>query len=151
MTVVLDAHLLLLLTVGAASRDYIAKHRRLKDYTDADFTLLTRMLSSASKIIVTPNTLTETSNLAGYISEPARTHVYRFLRVLVEADTTEERYVERKLAVARGEFARIGLTDSALLHIATTPHVLLTADLELYLAALGQGMHAVNFNHHRFM
>lgn len=149
MNVILDAHLLLLLIVGTASRDYISKHRRLKSYTDADFVLLGNMLSSASKVIVTPNTLTEASNLAGYIADPARMHIFRFLRALVEADATEERYVESKLAVARNEFVRIGLTDSALLQIAPTPHVLLTGDLNLYLAALKQGLNVLNFNHHR--
>jgi hypothetical protein len=54
--IILDAHLLLLLIVGTASRDYIAMHRRLRAYTDSDFTLLTGMLTAAAKIVVTPNT-----------------------------------------------------------------------------------------------
>ena len=149
MMIILDAHLLLLLIVGTASRDYITTHRRLKAYTDADFTLLTSMLTTASKIVVTPNTLTEASNLAGYIAEPARTRIYQTFRALVAAEGTEERYAESKVAVTRTEFERIGLTDSCLLHIGTAPHVLLTADLELYLAALNQGLQVQNFNYLR--
>lgn len=140
MMIILDAHLLLLLIVGTASRDYITTHRRLKAYTDADFMLLTQILTTASKIIVTPNNVTETSNLAGYIAEPARTRIYQTFRALVAADGTEERYAESKVAVTRAEFARIGLTDSCLLHIGTPPHMLLTADLDLYLAAASQGV-----------
>jgi hypothetical protein len=150
MTIILDAHLLLLLIVGTASRTYISMHRRLQDYNDSDFTLLTNLLSAASKILVTPNILTETSNLAGYIGDPARTHIYQTFRALVGADETEEQYAESKLAVTRREFTRIGLTDSTMLHIATASCVLLTADLDLYLAALNDGLKAENFNHHRF-
>jgi hypothetical protein len=113
-------------------------HKRLREYTDADFALLMDMLSGASKIIVTPNILTETSNLAGYIAEPARTHIYETFRVLIAADETEEQYAESKLAVTRSEFTRIGLADSAMLHIATatSSHTLLTADLALRLMTL---------------
>jgi hypothetical protein len=149
MIIILDAQLLLLLLVGMTSRDYIAVHRRLKAYTDADFTLLTQLLDAASKLVVTPNTLTETSNLAGYIAEPARTRIYQTFRALVGADGTEEWYAQSKVAVTRNEFYRLGLTDSCLLGIATTPHMLLTADLPLYLAALNLGLDVENFNHIR--
>ena len=110
VTIILDAHLLLLLIVGTTSRDYIAAHRRLRAYTAADFTLLTRLLTAAAKIVVTPNTLTETSNLVAYIAEPARTRIYQTFRAIVAADGTEERYAESKVAVNRKEFERIGLT-----------------------------------------
>jgi len=147
--IILDACLLLLLVVGTASLDYIAKHRRLRAYTATDFILLGQMLSRATKVIVTPNTLTETSNLAGYIAEPARTHIYEVLRALVEAAETEEQYVVSKVAAAHTEFVRLGLTDSALLQLATESHTLLTVDLDLYLAALKQGLKAENFTYHR--
>jgi hypothetical protein len=149
MIIILDAQLLLLLLVGLTSRDYIAVHKRLQAYTDADFTLLTQLLAAASKLVVTPNTLTETSNLAGYIAEPARTRIYQTFRALVGSDGIEEWYAESKVAVTRNEFYRLGLTDSCLLDIATTPHMLLTADLPLYLAALNLGLDVENFNHIR--
>ena len=151
VTIILDAHLLLLLIVGTTSRDYIAAHRRLRAYTAADFTLLTGLLTAAVKIVVTPNTLTETSNLVAYIAEPARTRIYQTFRAIVAADGTEERYAESKIAVNRKEFERIGLTDSCLLQIATVPHLILTADLELYLAASDQGLQVQNFNYLRGM
>jgi hypothetical protein len=48
VTIILDANLLLLFVVGSTSRDYIQKHRRLQSYTDDDFILLMKMLSTAS-------------------------------------------------------------------------------------------------------
>jgi hypothetical protein len=57
--------------------------------------------------------------------------------------------VGSEIAAARPEFIRLGLTDSALLHIAGDSHMLLTADVGLYIAALNDGKNAENFNHFR--
>lgn len=149
MTIIVDANLLLLWIVGLASPDYIRKHKRLQAYTDEDFLILVNILSRARKIILTPNTLTETSNLAGYIAEPARTEIFYIFSALIKAAETEERFIESAAAAARPEFVRLGLTDSALLQLAGDSHTLLTADVDLYLAALHRGLNAENFNHHR--
>jgi hypothetical protein len=137
--VVLDANLLVLLVVGVASGSYIAKHKRLRAYTENDYSLLTELLSTEPIIIVTPNVVTETSNLAAHIAEPARSHIHRVLRRLLK--TTEERYVESIFYV-------LGITDAAILDVLSDGHTLLTADLDLYLEALRHGHKAVNFIHH---
>jgi len=126
-------------------------HKKLKSYTEEDFVLLCNLLSAATEVVVTPNTLTETSNLAAYISDPALTHIFEVLQLLIKSPATTECLVESELAAARPEFIRLGLTDSALLHIAGDSHLLLTADVGLYLAALKDGKKAENFNHHRNM
>jgi hypothetical protein len=148
MNIILDSNLLLLWIVGVASQKYIYMHRRLREYSIEDFVLLKKILSSADRIVVTPNILTETSNLAGYIAEPARMHIYQMLRALIDGPL-EEQHIVSKQAVARDEFLCIGLTDSAILEMATSSHVLLTVDLDLYLAALRHGIKAENFNHRR--
>ena len=107
MTIIVDANLLLLWIVGLASPNYIHKHRRLQAYTVDDFELLWNILSRARKIILTPNTLTETSNLAGYIAEPARTEIFYILFALIKAAETEERFIESEAAAARPEFVRL--------------------------------------------
>lgn len=114
MKVILDSNLLLLLLVGLASRSYIIKHKRLSSYVDDDFVLLVNMLNQFTGIIVTPNTLTETSNLVGHVADPARSNIYRVFHKLVEAPGYEERFVESKDAIARTEFIRLGLTDATL-------------------------------------
>jgi hypothetical protein len=146
-SLVLDSHLLLLLVVGSASREYIAKHRRLREYTEDDFVLLSNLVSSAKNVFVTPNTLTEASNLAGYIADPAREEIYEVFAALIQS--TEERYQESNTASQLKEFTRLGLTDAALLQVTGTSHTLLTADLDLYVAASARGAPAVNFNHLR--
>ena len=71
--------------------------------------------------------------------------------MLISSDETKECLVESAAAAARPEFVRLGLTDSALLHITGESHTLLTADVSLYLAALNGGKNAENFNHLRNM
>jgi len=144
--VVLDTNLLVLLVVGTASAGYIAKHKRLRADSEKDFAALKALLPAASRVIVTPNTATEASNLIGQTPEPARTHIYRVLRQFLQK--ADEIYVESKRAVEHGAFLRLGVTDSALLNTMAAGHTLLTSDLGLYLAAVRQGYHVVNFIHH---
>jgi hypothetical protein len=144
--VVLDANLLVLLVVGTASRSYIVKHKRLQAYTEKDFRLLLDILSAAPRIIVTPNTVTETSNLVVQIAEPARSRIYAVFRALLTV--TDEIYVASKQAAEHAAFPRLGVTDAALLNIVTSRHTLLTADLDVYLEAARHGHTAINFNHH---
>jgi hypothetical protein len=144
--IVLDANLLVLFAVGTASRSYIARHKRLRAYTERDFVLLCDMLATASRIIVTPNTVTETSNLVRQIQEPARSHISKVLGALLTV--ADEIYVESKQAAEHTAFPRLGVTDAVLLNILTENHVLLTSDLDLYLEAVRNGPAAMNFTHY---
>jgi hypothetical protein len=146
-SVVLDSNLLLLLIVGIADRTYIRKHRRLQAYSEDDFDLLRRLIGPMSAIIVTPNVLTETSNFAQQIAEPARTRIATAFTALL--DGLDEQYVPSKRAAAQPEFLRLWLTDSGILDRMTEENILLTADLSLYLAAERRGHKAINFNHQR--
>jgi hypothetical protein len=145
--VVIDSNLLLLLVVGLAGEKYIPKHKRLTAYTVEDYGLLVQSLSGIERIIVTPNTLTETSNLLAHISEPDRSHLFNVFREFIS--NAEEKYYESGEASQRHEFPRLGLTDSALLEAVSDTNPLLTVDLDLYLAALATGGKAMNFNHMR--
>lgn len=143
----IDTNLLILFVVGTASREYIEKHKKLSHFIAKDYDTLVRIISNAPSVLVTPNTLTETSNLAACIGEPARGEVLETLRTI--ADTCSEVYIPSKLAASRKEFLRLGLTDSAVLCAISGEVMLLTADLDLYLAAVAVGDAAVNFNHIR--
>ena len=70
--IALDANLLVLLIVGLTDRRLIASHKRLKEYTVDDFDLLERLISASAGIAVTPNVLSEASNLTRQIGGPAR-------------------------------------------------------------------------------
>ncbi len=143
----LDSNLLLLFVVGATSRALISRHKRLKAFIEKDYDKLVELLSDVPQVLLTPNTLTETSNLAGQIDEPARTEIYRMLRAVI--DRTDEHYIRSPEAAGRSEFLRLGLTDAALLEASSEEIVILTTDVGLYLAALDKGSPARNFNHIR--
>ncbi|EGK73586.1 hypothetical protein METUNv1_00217 [Methyloversatilis universalis FAM5] len=149
LSVLVDSNLLLLLIVGLTSRDYVAKHKRLREFTPEDFDLLKEQLSVASEILVTPNTLTETSNLIDHIGEPARSKIFSKLRELVSLSSTRETYLPSHSALSRLELPRLGLTDCALLDACASGTPLITVDLHLYLAAVSAGNKALNFNHLR--
>ncbi len=147
LAVVLDANLLVLFVVGAASKDFIARHKRLSAYTVEDYVMLRGLVSRARSVLVTPNTLTEASNLASQIAPPARTRILQVLQTLVAE--TAEIYVPSKLASKRSEFIRLGLADSVLVELGSQDVTVVTADLGLYLAMLDKGAAAINFNHLR--
>lgn len=146
----LDSQLLLLYVVGATSRDYIDKHKPLKAYSVADFDLLLLLPGEYSQLLLTPNTLSETSNFVDHIAEPARTRIYEVFKAMLTLPEFEERYEPSRQVAEQVELPRLGLTDCALLSLCVerqTP--LLTADLQLYLSALRRGGEVVNFNHLR--
>ncbi|HVC55410.1 MAG TPA: hypothetical protein VND95_05615 [Stellaceae bacterium] len=100
-----------------------------------------------SGIIVTPNTLTEASNWAKMIGEPARSHIAATFQQFVAV--FQERYVASDDAVQDAEFARFWLTDSGILRELANGHSLLTSDSQLYVAALQRGFYALNFDYLR--
>ena len=146
-TIVLDANLLVLLIVGLAGRKYISMHKRLREYREADFELLSKLIAESAGVVVTPNALTEASNLLRQINEPARSEIGRAFHVFTSK--AREIYVRSADASSRSEFLRLGLSDSALLEVSKDDIVILSADLDLYLAALTADYTAVNFNHER--
>ena len=145
---VLDTSLLVLLIVGSTRRALIERHKRLKAFTVEDFDLLRGLVTLAPQVVVTPNTLTEASNLIGQIDDPARTQIRETFRRVVGA--VDEQYVTSRAASSVDHFLRLGLTDSGLIQLMSgSSRALLTTDLDLYLSVRQSGAEAVNFNHLR--
>ena len=144
----LDTNLFVLLVVGSESRDLIPKHRRLEHYSSEDYDILLELLEGTDQLFVTPNTLTETSNLVSQHGEPERSLLMRRLRFLIHG--SREVVVASTEASTNSKFERFGLTDAALLETVTADAPLLTVDLSLYLAAIESGEErAINFNPYR--
>ena len=146
--IAVDTNLLLLLVVGSASRSHIARHKRLRAYSIEDFDFLLEILRNTDEIVATPNAWTEVSNLAGFgLVDPIRSEVFAALANLI--NKLHERYRTSSSASEEPEFARLGLTDCAWLESSGSNTILLTDDLQLYLAACHRGMNAFNFTHLR--
>lgn len=144
----IDANLLVLLVVGSVGRGLIAKHRRLQGYTSEDYEILIKLLERVEQVFVTPNTLTETSNLLAQHADPERSRFFDRLRFIIQE--SKEVTVASAQASSNSAFNRLGLTDAALLEAVTPDTPLVTVDLKLYLAATASGQEvAVNFAHLR--
>lgn len=144
-----DANLLVLLVAGLTERRLIGRHRRLREYSVEDYDLLAQLVDRAGEVFVTPNTLTEASNLLAQHGEPDRSRLLATLRALI-AESPETVIASRE-ASGDGAFLRLGLTDAVLLQAVSPDAPLVTVDLELYLAASAYGdERAINFNHLRF-
>jgi predicted nucleic acid-binding protein len=144
-SVVLDTSLLVLLVTGYTDKRLIDRHKNLSAYDADGFDLLVETLSDYSLVVLTPNTLTEASNLLRQIGEPDRSRLTLMLGHLIGEH--EERYIVSKDAVMEKTFSRLGLTDAALLIVAREYDSLLSADNDLYLAASTEGIEAFNFAH----
>jgi hypothetical protein len=146
--VVVDANLLVLLVVGSASKDYIAKHRRLKGYTVDDFKLLGLIISGFSDLVLLPHVLAEVSSLARQIGNPARAEVQNALRTLIT--TAVELPIQSALGAQRDEFDELGLTDSVILHLCTMSvsgviPTLVTVDTDLANSAHSLGYSVIDY------
>ena len=146
--VVVDSNLLLLLVVGSASKDYIAKHERLRDYTEDDFELLGLLIADFSDIILLPHILAEVSNLARQIKDPARARIQHTFRKLIATGT--ELPIQSVSGTERDEFSELGLTDAVILHLCSLAlnginPTLLTADSDLANSASSQGYSCIDY------
>ena len=144
----IDANLLVLLVVGNTNRALITKHRRRRGYSVKDYDVLIDILSRSERIFVTPNTLTEASNLLAQHADPERSLIFDMLRDVIHDNV--EVVVKSRVASSRSEFNKLGLTDSVLLEAVSEEIPLITVDMDLYLAVLEEGRNAaLNFNHIR--
>ncbi|MCY3658143.1 MAG: hypothetical protein OXG36_03870 [Caldilineaceae bacterium] len=126
----IDSNLLVLYIAGHVDLAIIDTHRRLREFLKGDHEILEQHLSMFNGIMVTPNVLTETSNLLGYHDEPERTRLFQYLRDVISNST--ELLVESVVASAADEFPRFGLCDSVMLEIASPDQQILTMDRALH-------------------
>jgi hypothetical protein len=129
-----------------ANKGWIRSHKVLSAYDDRDFHALRTLIASFGTLCVTPNTLTECSNLSRQIGGHARRNISLVLADIIR--NASERHVG-SIDVCEGEdFARLGLADAVLLALMNQKMTLLTADLDLYAAACAIAPdRTVNFNH----
>ena len=139
-----DSNLLVLFVAGSLRLDIIAKHSRLEDYTPEDYGLLLELFAPVDQLFLTPNTLTEASNLLRQHGDPERSMLLERLGALIRR--SEEVVVASKDAADADAFLRHGLTDAVLLDAVSEETPLLTVDGNLYQEAIATGrLIAVNF------
>ena len=146
--VVVDTNLMVLLVVGSASKEYIAKHKRLQDYSADDFELLGLLIAEFSEIVIMPHILAEVSSLARQIKNPARAKVQNALRTLIT--TATELTIQSASGAQRAEFDELGLTDAVILHLCNMSingisPTLITCDTDLANSAHSLGYSVIDY------
>ena len=143
--VLTDANVLLLLLVGSLDRDRIAKFKNTEKFAPEDYDLLVELLGRFDKIIVTPHILTEVSNLAGQLAQPARQECLTcFGRLIIE--TLVEEGVASATAARDPAFSWLGLTDAGIADLVAGKWPVITTDSVLCDLLASRGVDAVNFN-----
>jgi hypothetical protein len=107
----IDSNLLLLYILGNTNKQRIPTFKRTQTYTVQDFELLQLLVERFSRVVTTPNVLTEISNLATLYGAELK----QFRSVLRNAtEVIDEFYIESRRAVSDRHFERLGITDAAI-------------------------------------
>jgi hypothetical protein len=143
-----DTNLLVLLVVGLADPKQVERFNRTRAYTRADFELLAAFVNRFDMLVTTPNVMTETSNLAGQLTEPLRGKALAVLAGIIVQSV--ERYFPSATLAEEPVYVQLGLTDTAVARAARDRVAVLTDDLPLYGRLASAGADVFNFNHVRF-
>ncbi|MGB3205870.1 MAG: PIN domain-containing protein [Crinalium sp.] len=146
--ILVDTNILLLAVVGAVNRSRISKFKRTEQFTPEDYDLLIGILDNFSKVVTTPNIMTEVNSFLNQIGEPDRHKC-----ILMLADFTNklnEFYIESKEAAKFNNFGKLGLTDCGIINLAKDKYLVLTVDATLQNFLYSENVDVVNFNHIRF-
>lgn len=146
--IIIDTNILLLYFVGELNQERIARFKRTRQFTVIDYERLCEFLENFSRIVTTPNILTEVSNLIHQLGEPDRSTCYALLANKVEV--LHESYVQsQNVASTDWMFLEYGLTDCGIAKLAKQSYLVLTDDLKATSCFLSQGVDVLNFNHLR--
>jgi hypothetical protein len=149
--ILLDTNVLLLLWLAKFDPRLIGG-KRLEKYTPEDAVLLAGYVGQFKRILTTSTILTETSNLAAQVlsGQPKQALFRRFFPSFGASPPDDfHRCSVDGLTLDESIFVRLGFTDASIAATVGTQHLLLTDDLDLYLAAQAQGAPAINFTHMR--
>jgi len=145
--ILVDTNILLLYFVGTTNRERVGRFKRTETFLPEDYDILVEILSYFSKIVTTPNILTEVNSLANQLGEPERTQCFAIFAQGISI--FEEHYLESKTIAADQHFTRFGLTDCGIVSFAREQYLVLTDDLKLANHLQEQGIDTVNFNNIR--
>lgn len=146
---VVDTNLLLVYFIGLQDKALVPKFKRTQAFIPDDFEILRAFLAQFARIVTVPGILTEVNSLANSLQEQNKPSF--FLVFKEQITLLEEEYTPSKQVAGHVYFAKCGLTDAAILTIATRGLMVLTDDFRLteYLRHLN--IDHLNFNHIRFV
>jgi|GEM_PF-267862 hypothetical protein len=149
--VLLDTNVLLLLWLSSFDPSLVGG-KRLEKYSYESAALLQHYVGQFSRVLTTHTILAETSNLAALVLGGRRkkelfTQLYPFFGA--NPPQGFHHCSLDGLELIEDVFVPLGFTDATVVAALHAPpqRLLLTDDLDLYLAAVNRGAHALNFTH----
>ena len=142
--ILLDTNLALLYVVGSLDSGRIRSHKRTDGFTVDDFERLSKFVGLFDNKIVTPNILTETSNLLGRDKE--------LLKVLSGyIEIANEEFCSSKEVTDSDGFLHYGLTDAGIVEVAKGKYLVVTDDNRLLPFLYGSNVDFVSFSRIRMI
>ncbi len=148
--IILDTNLLILYLIGNYDPNFITRFRKTSNYTIDDFLILKDIVKESSKIIVTPNILTELSNhtFDGSFSGSGFDEYYK--EVIDFLNNAEEKLVEKDVIKDYEKLKYFGFADISILDTSMKLECsLLTDDSALYGLTNSLSISTLNINHLR--
>ena len=143
----IDTNLLLVYFVGCYDPAQITKFKRTRTFTVEDFYTLLTIFNFFTKIVTTPNILTEVNSFSNQLPENIKPLYYsEFGKRLPEF---EEKYISSVAIGSLEHFKKFGLTDSGIIDLVKDKYLVLTDDLKLAAYLQNTGVDAINFNNIR--
>jgi hypothetical protein len=133
--------------IGRVSEDQIQTFKRTNIFTKSDFHLLLRIIDKFDKLIITPNILTEVSNLSNGLSGKSLEKFHDSISSSLE--TIKEVYITSAAITEVNGFSKYGLADSGIIAAAKDNYLVLSDDLKFTGFAAQRGIDCINFNHVR--
>jgi rRNA-processing protein FCF1 len=145
--VIVDTNVLLLYVVGSLDKSLISRHKRTRQFTEDDYEILVSLVAEFQTLVTCPNILTEVSNLVAQTDQSTAISLLTLLRSLVQP--LREIHLPSREVCSTEQFAKLGLSDAAIVEIARENFLVLTDDFRLTQFLLTRQIDVLNFNHLR--
>lgn len=143
----IDTNLLLVYFVGSYDTTLLAKFKRTLAFTEEDFQKLQRLFILFSKVVTTPNVLTEVNSLSNQLPEDIKLKYY--LKMREQIVKLNEHFMESQKICELDYFIKFGLTDSGIIELVKDKYLVLTDDFRLANYLEKVKIDVINFNHLR--
>ena len=144
--VTLDCNIFVLYVIGVLGKHHISKFKRTQVFREQDFDLLVTLIKR-SKVILTPNVVTEASNLLeAYNFKGQNVGLIALKEILQELN---EKYEDSRKLILIYSFMKFGLSDSSIDNLCQSSVIAITVDFPLFGYLLSRSYPVINFNHIR--
>lgn len=144
--ITLDCNVFLLLVIGSIDKKHIGLFKRTQIFSEEDYDALIKILSG-SQIFLTPNVVTEASNL---LESYTYNREKLGLSLLKDVCINIPEVYEKSITLTNNNaYLKFGLSDSSIANLCNAGIIAITVDLELYGYLNSKNFKVINFNHLR--